>query len=447
MHIIQPCNNFIFSVIGKQKISKKCIYRPITYCFFKYYKNNILLFNNLTKELLSFKSQELSNYMIGNYCISDPIIQLLIEKYFLVPLEHDDVKLCDQLREITKKFDTDQILTMYTIVTTTACNARCFYCFEAGAETTFMSEKTSNSVADYIIKHCGNKRVILNWFGGEPLCNIKPIDIITNQLDEAKIEYISQFTTNGYLFNKNLIQHAREQWKINSVQITLDGMSETYSAVKNYKNGDVNAFEHVIDNVHELLNENIKVIIRMNLDNYNFEELCELSDYLYNTFYKYENFSMYAHPLFENSGYMPIKRQENEKNLLGENFMKLRWKIHKMGMWRRGTVLPKKLKIISCMADNKHAVLISTDGKIGRCDRFVNSHFLSDIYSDYKISNDNQYIKKCNSCYLCSCYPSCLKLSNCPSAQKNCPWYLKRSKELEIQEQMISTYIKSLVNN
>lgn len=51
----------------------------------------------------------------------------------------------------------------YTILTTTDCNARCFYCYELGRSRIPMSEQTAHEIADYI----SAPKVNIHWFGGE----------------------------------------------------------------------------------------------------------------------------------------------------------------------------------------------------------------------------------------------------------------------------------------
>ena len=96
-----------------------------------------------------------------------------------------------------------------------------------------MNEDTAEAVAKFIIKSYNGKKVSIQWFGGEPLCNISAIDKICTYLTEHKISYKSTMTTNGYLFDNEVVKKSVDVWNLQSVQITLDGLAETYNKVKN----------------------------------------------------------------------------------------------------------------------------------------------------------------------------------------------------------------------
>ena len=75
----------------------------------------------------------------------------------------------------------------YNILTSTGCNARCYYCFEEGyyPKVEHMSIETADKVVNYIIKTAKKDKIIyLRWFGGEPLINTKVIDYISTKLQE-----------------------------------------------------------------------------------------------------------------------------------------------------------------------------------------------------------------------------------------------------------------------
>ena len=144
----------------------------------------------MTKELLSLDAEEISSLDNEDYSVDDPIIVELIKKWFLVPVNYNEKKLSDQICALAKAVTLKPGINSCNIFTTTACNARCFYCFEAGAKKRTMTGETAISVADYIIDNCIDNKITLQWFGGEPLCNHKVIDIICNKLKEKNIVII-----------------------------------------------------------------------------------------------------------------------------------------------------------------------------------------------------------------------------------------------------------------
>ena len=84
------------------------------------------------------------------------------------------------------------------------------------------------------------------------------------------------------------------------IQITLDGLEETYNRVKDYIYQDTESpFRKVLKNIADLLDAHVKVKIRLNIDNYNKKELSILSDLLIERFSGRDGFSIYTAPLME----------------------------------------------------------------------------------------------------------------------------------------------------
>ncbi len=75
-----------------------------------------------------------------------------------------------------------------TIAPTMRCNFNCSYCFE-GDNKSFskMSAEVENAIIQYIVKKKqSTERLILRWFGGEPLLAFDKILSISSRLDTAK---------------------------------------------------------------------------------------------------------------------------------------------------------------------------------------------------------------------------------------------------------------------
>lgn len=225
----------------------------------------------------------------------------------------DEMKTADSIREISRNIYPKNIVDSFVILPTTACNARCFYCYEAGAWVINMDCDTAEATADYIINVSNGKDVTLQWFGGEPLCNTGAINRITDRLAENGIAYKSTMTTNGYLFDGALIKTAVDKWKLKSVQITLDGLAETYNKVKSFKNGDENAFDRVINNINLVTEAGINVKIRLSMDFHNSEELFALAEYLKKQLKNIHKVCLYVTPLYENVGFEKTSHNAGER--------------------------------------------------------------------------------------------------------------------------------------
>ena len=133
------------------------------------------------------KPVELMNIETEDPC---DYVDFLINHWFLVPIKYDEEAILSIIKERECTIITDTYLDHpehFTILTTSACNARCFYCYELGLKNkTHMSLETAEKVAKYIIKHAPKDRsVTLDWFGGEPLFNHKMISIISSRVRSA----------------------------------------------------------------------------------------------------------------------------------------------------------------------------------------------------------------------------------------------------------------------
>ena len=408
-------------LLGPQKVSER-IYRPLTYIFKCIVEDGMLVYNVLTRELLLLNKEEI-DYLDKTDNIDNQITRDLINKWFLVPLENNDAKLRRQVRGLLTSVVYSNIsapIKVFTILPTTDCNARCFYCFELGRSRKFMNEKTANDVADYIINASkGNSDINLRWFGGEPLYNAKIIDIICRKLKNCNVSYTSEIISNGYLFDDENVFKAASLWNTKSVQITLDGTEDIYNKCKAYIYRDgKSAFKIVTDNIERLLKADILVKIRMNMDNHNEKDLYHLADLLFKRFGKYKKFFAYVHLLFEDSGKVQMERNDIERHNMIQKFFDFEdyLKDHQSNFPKK--TVKALIQYHQCMADDCATVTIMPDGELGKCEHYSDSDFWGSIYSD-KIDQGAldefkrfKYLgEECDKCIL---YPLCYQLIRCP---------------------------------
>jgi len=218
---------------GKQK-PKDTEYRLMKYHLRTECEDGTLLYNVITGQMVLLTADETAAL---DSLPTKPTETLtgLIEDHFLVPTDFNEKKSSDQLRALLRKLDRRTAITGYTILPTTCCNARCFYCYEADYPHRTMTKETADKLVSYMAEHCGEqKKVSIGWFGGEPTLCVDRIEQICDGLTEKGIEYSASMISNGYLFTKELAKTAREKWKLHSIQITLDGTEEVYNKTKAY---------------------------------------------------------------------------------------------------------------------------------------------------------------------------------------------------------------------
>ena len=439
---IKGADKTISSILGKQSVNESVRYRFLYFCLITEVENGLLIYNNLTKELLLISEKEYNILIENNFSVDGEMVIELIEKWFLVPQEHDDVALSDKLIKIGRLIKNKSVVTDYNILTTTACNARCFYCYEAGTKAITMTEKTANDVAEYIIKKSKGKEVHITWFGGEPLCNLKAIDIICDRLTEKNVSFYSQMVSNAYLFDDELCEKAVNKWKLKWIQITLDGLADTYNRVKNYVYNDSDAFVRVTDNIERICKKNIAVQVRLNMDKHNAAELNDLVTYLNERFNKYKLFTLYPQLIYEDVGYEKISRTEEESAALIEQFYELRDRIKLLNSnWN--IIKRDKFKCYSCQADDPSWLMILPDGNLGFCEHYIDSEFFGTIYDDTpKPAVWCEYCKPIQKCHTCPAYPTCLILEKCPAGMHKCSDFDEDIRVDYIRKGVLSTYKK-----
>ena len=366
MKTIIPTTPLIEQMIGRQKRADGQQYRLMTYVVQQPVDDGLLLYNTLTCSLV----------LLTPYEAADLTAQReLIGRWFLVPQEHDDRKLCRQVRQMAALLTpAPKVVTTYTILPTTGCNARCFYCYEQGTKPVTMTAETASQVARYIVAHRGDEKITLRWFGGEPLVNAKVIDQICTELNGQGVPFRSEMTTNGYLFDADMVQRAKNLWQLQKVQITLDGTAQTYNRVKAYVYQGVNAFERVLENIGQLIAVGIRVLIRLNVDKHNIGEMAELAELLHQHFGSNEHLSVYSHELFG-------ERTPEDNATLFAQRMQLEQQIAKHGILRIKE-LPKDIHLNQCMADNDGSLVIAPDGHLGKCEHFIDREFFGHIDSE-----------------------------------------------------------------
>ena len=436
MKIIKYPNNEILSNLGNPPIFDTNEYRFMKYCINVNVDEGILIYNYLTRALVLLTEEDINN--LGDIKKYD----FMYKWYFLVSPDFDEQLIVDTLRERFRIPQDDLYLdhpSTFTILSTTKCNARCFYCYENGlSNKRHMTLEVAEQVADYINKVAYN-HINLAWFGGEPLFNMKVIDKITNKLHSYNREFTSSMTTNGYLFNKDIIIKAKNTWNLRTVQITIDGPEQIYNQVKNYiDNPKVSPYQKVLNNIATLLNIGIQVNIRLNIDLYNKDDLRILVEELCNRFGNHPNLVIYQFPIFDDS--RTIDRTKEENIRLFKAIKEIDDYLDSKGFFT-GKVPNSMLPSSLCKADDGNSVLIGVDGKLGTCEHYIHSNFWGHISNpdkkDFKELGKWREYNKLEICNSCPLYAECIKPTYCKEMGK-CDEFTK--------ERLINQHKKGIIH-
>ena len=265
-------------------------------------ENEYIIFNTFSGAIVRLSDDEFAMFNQSDEFLKSPDLQSYVKLGLVLPADVDEQKIINYDR-INGMYSTETLT--FRILTTTKCNAKCFYCYEKNMEILFMSIDTADLVSRFIISRAEkSKTVNIQWFGGEPLMNTKAIDYITAQLNDKLISkgirVIYSMISNGVLFDSDLIKKAKHEWHLERIQISLDGYRSEYEKRKQYA-AIPNAFDKVIDNIEGLLSQDIYVSVRLNFDSDNLNSILELIQFLGAKFHERNNFRCYAYPLFKTS--------------------------------------------------------------------------------------------------------------------------------------------------
>ncbi len=423
MRQVIPPFHLVQKILGVQKAAGEIPYRLSTHCMRVERPEGDLLYHTLTGELLLLSHEEAA--LLGAFPGSvPPVLAELVPSRFLVPKGTDDMALADQTRQIVEGFwKSKTALTTYTIFTTTDCNARCFYCYEAGWKKSSMTEATALTTAEFIAAHCGGRLVRIHWFGGEPLVNTKAIDVITDYLRRQGVEFYSTMTSNGYLFDETLVQRAWDTWNLQDVQITLDGTEEVYNQRKAYINHQGSPYRRVLRNIGILLDVGVRVKVRLNMDVDNEQDLYTLTNELAKRFSGKSGFSILTAVISENKGIDPHSYTEGERLTYAEKLRAVRAYAERLGIaaWEP---LKRGFAVNACLADNGSSTTVTPEGKLGRCASCKNGDIWGNVYSK---EADEEVLRQWrerkppeDACKACPVYPQCVRIKKCPDLLEHC---------------------------
>ena len=165
-----------------------------------------------------------------------------------------------------------------TIAPTSNCNFRCIYCYEKDSiKPVTMTEQTQEELIAFVRQYISTiKSLSVCWYGGEPLLALDIIEklseVFLKLCEENKIAYFANMVTNGYLLTPDKVEKLH-RWKIEDVQITLDGSAEDHDK-RRFLKGGLPTFDRIIENL-SASKENLPshVSIRINADRHNIDRV------------------------------------------------------------------------------------------------------------------------------------------------------------------------------
>lgn len=359
-----------------------------------------LLYNGLSGACIILDSNEYARFLC-EACYPEEMQELLRLGFFI----EDDFSEPSAVLYHSRRLTAERNTQFYRIYTTLACNAHCYYCYERGCAPIAMSTDTANMVAQFIIdRMVSNSDIGIEWFGGEPLLNVPIITLITSRVlaacGERNIHFWSRMVSNGILFDQNTIETAKEKWNLRHVQITLDGLKETYERIKSFS--ALNSFEKVIGNIDLLLQHGIKVTVRLNYSDDNLDEIKATIDYLAILFGDIPGFRLYFHRIMDaNADNSALASDCSDIELLEKCIQK--------GLVRDVLGLLIRRDEI-CSAHMIRSYLILPNGNLGKCSQACTA---GDVVGDvFHGVDEKRLVRWCSpllpkQCMACKLLPLC----------------------------------------
>lgn len=373
-----------------------------------YKDNETIIFNPLYGTLGKLEDKIVEAYNNDSLTCEDK--DILYKKHVFID---DNINEIEIIAKDRAKGIQDPTKKVYRIWTTSGCNAKCYYCFEQGVKVETMTRDTALKVADYISSRINkNDKIRLEWFGGEPLLNTEVIriisDIVIKECKDKEAKYISSIITNGSLVNEDIVKLFKE-CNISRAQITFDGSKDVYNKAKNYYNSTAHNFDNVMNSVKLLSTNGIRVSLRLNYDNANYDSISELIDYIHDNFNSNKLVNPYIYPIWSSTkedGYTSEAFADN-------NYLKLIDKLVSYNMMKPDAVIGIRRKVKQCAARNINSIAILPNGDISKC---------SETFTQIIGNIDNGILdeKKYNEWISTTTHPECVTCKYLPVCNDGC---------------------------
>ena len=366
------------------------------------------VFNTLTKALLAGSLPASAEAGTG--------YDDLIAGLFLVPEGKDECARYHAVSALMRAYRHKKGYRGYTVLPTFACNARCVYCYQEGMQPVTMTPETAEQVVRFMIDTHEGKNVRIAWFGGEPLLCPDTIDRICDRLREAGLTYSSSMITNASLITPEIIEKMKGLWRINRIQVSMDGAEEDYIRRKRYRTYH-DEYHRVLQAVNLLAEADIPVNVRCNVDEDNWAGIPRFLEDLSAAVIRREKVSVYFSPLYH-------VRVGQDDLSMWEKILDARTLIRDAGFRVSGFMqMKKRFRTNFCMADGS-GVVISPDGSLYPCEHCPPESRYGDVWNGTTDEAARARFRRSDvtrdKCRDCPFLPECTGFVSCPNQDTHC---------------------------
>ncbi|MBO7390751.1 MAG: 4Fe-4S cluster-binding domain-containing protein, partial [Clostridia bacterium] len=138
------------------------------------------------------------------------------------------------------------------------CNLQCKYCFaKEGTYNTardYMTEEVAKAAIDFLIAKSGSRKSLeIDFFGGEPLMNMKVVKFAVEYGREQARKHGKEFsftmTTNALLLTDENIEYLNRE--MDNIVISIDGRRDVHNRVRKTRNG-ADAYDLILSSAKKL---------------------------------------------------------------------------------------------------------------------------------------------------------------------------------------------------
>ncbi|MEO4010264.1 radical SAM protein [Chromobacterium piscinae] len=210
-----------------------------------------LLFASRTGKSLLVKERIYRSLLAGEFDRIDQatLLQLRADEVLVPPTSDEFLDLLEKNQRGIRETHTLSL----TLQPTANCQLGCGYCGQQHVKKN-LDEDTSARIVARIMDTLRRKsyiRLAINWYGGEPILALKQIEDISGQLIEqcgpAGVHFFASMVTNGLSFKPDVYLRLQRQ-RVNSFQITLDGIGHIHDLMRPVKAGG-GSFDIILQNL------------------------------------------------------------------------------------------------------------------------------------------------------------------------------------------------------
>ena len=241
--------------------------------------DQLLLFSTKTGALVLLPEEDF--IALNNGDTENDYIESLTEMGFLVTDPEAEHRQVAQYMEDINLHNPNFIL---AIVLGMECNFACRYCFEGQQKgKKAMDDRTADQLVAFIKEHFrpGKKKLVLQFYGGEPLLYTKRIVYLAERLkpfvEEMGAEFCFDLVSNGSLLTEQVVDELN-RWGLDGVKVTIDGPPDTHNHFRPFKSG-AESFDVIIKNISKICGKT-KIRLGGNFTRNTFENFATVLDLL-----------------------------------------------------------------------------------------------------------------------------------------------------------------------